>query len=116
MMPLVLFLALGVADFGRAFFSLINLSNAAQEGARWGSICQSTTSIETRVSQAAPDLSGITTIIANNGLGDTLQVTASVTYTPITPVIGNLTVAAMGGSITLTQTAEAMVEVVNTSC
>jgi hypothetical protein len=44
-----LILLAGVADFGRAFFTWIEMRDAAQEGAVFGSFCPVTAKIEARV-------------------------------------------------------------------
>lgn len=62
-MVLLLILLTGVVDFGWAFFTLVSLNDAAQEGAAYAAICPAqTTNIRTRVLESAPDL-----------IGDTLQ-------------------------------------------
>lgn len=37
-LPIILILVMGIMDFGRALFIYSQLSNAAREGARWGSV------------------------------------------------------------------------------
>lgn len=37
-LPIILMLVMGIMDFGRALFVYSQLSNAAREGARWGSV------------------------------------------------------------------------------
>ncbi len=129
-MPLLLFLALGIADFGRAFFTLTSLSNGAREGVRGGIIrqCSDTTgantaSIQYKVINAATGVtvdpsSGVVISYpdGSNAIGNRIQVTASATYTPLTPIIGSFTVWALGGSITLTETGQMLIEQVLTTC
>lgn len=129
-LPLVLFLALGIADFGRAFFTLATLSNAAREGARGGIVRQcsdttgaNTSSIQYKVVQAATGVtvnpsSGVTISYPDGSaaLGNRLRVAASISYTPLTPIIGNFTVMVLGGTITLTQSAEMLIEQVLSTC
>ncbi|MSQ14799.1 MAG: pilus assembly protein [Dehalococcoidia bacterium] len=129
-MPLLLFLALGIADFGRAFFTLSSLSNGAREGARGGIVrqCSDTTganhaSVQYKVVQGASGVivvpsSGvaITYPDGNAALGNRIRVTASTTYTPLTPIIGNLTVAVLGGTITLSEFSEMLIEQVLSTC
>ena len=129
-MPLVLFLALGIADFGRAFFSMTSLSNAAREGARAGIVRQcsdtagtNTSSIQYKVVNAATGVtvSPSTGVIitypdGSAALGNRIRVEANVTYTPLTPIIGDFTVMVLGGTITLTQSAEMLIEQVLSTC
>jgi Flp pilus assembly protein TadG len=54
-MPLLLFLIFAIVDFGRAYNTQIQLSQAAREGVRLVAM-QSTADINTRIGQAAPSL------------------------------------------------------------
>ena len=54
-LPLLLFVILALVDFGRAFDTKIQLSQAAREGVRLVAM-GSTSSIATRIQQAAPSL------------------------------------------------------------
>jgi hypothetical protein len=46
---ILMVLLAGTIDFGRAFFTWIEMRDAAQEGAAFGSFCPDATKIETRV-------------------------------------------------------------------
>ncbi len=60
-MVMLLILMTGVVDFGWAFFTMVSLNDAAQEGAAYAAICPAqTTDIRTRVLESAPDLIGRT--------------------------------------------------------
>jgi len=54
-MPLLLFVIFAIVDFGRAYDTKLQLSQAAREGARLVSM-QSTSDPTTRIHQAAPSL------------------------------------------------------------
>jgi Flp pilus assembly protein TadG len=54
-MPLLLFVIFAIVDFGRAYNTQIQLSQAAREGVRLVAM-QSTADINTRIGQAAPSL------------------------------------------------------------
>jgi Flp pilus assembly protein TadG len=60
-MVILLILFTGAVDFGWAFFTLVSLNDAAQEGAAYAAICPAQTAdIRTRVLESAPDLIGRT--------------------------------------------------------
>jgi len=60
-MVILLILMTGIVDFGWAFFTLVSLNDAAQEGAAYAAICPAQTAdIQTRVLDSAPDLIGRT--------------------------------------------------------
>lgn len=60
-MVILLILLTGIVDFGWAFFTLVSLNDAAQEGAAYAAICPvQTTDIRNRVLESAPDLIGRT--------------------------------------------------------
>ena len=50
---IIMFLLSGAVEFGIVFFQYIQLQDAAQEGALYGSICQNPTAIENRVKGAS---------------------------------------------------------------
>ena len=69
---LIFTLLVGVADFGRAFFTYLTMRDAAQEGAVFGSICPlHTAAIESRVRDASE---------RPVDLSDTTHVTVSCIY------------------------------------
>ena len=108
----------GAVDLGRAYFGYDLLVHAANEGARRGSFDSSTTNIIATVQAASGPLnlptgnvsvtcySGSTTTTktcSSMAIGDSVRVTATATFTPITPLI---TAIMPGGTMTLTGTAQ----------
>jgi Flp pilus assembly protein TadG len=92
-LPLMLLLVFGIAEFGIAFTRWNSLTNAVREGARTGVVFRSpcdasavTSLVETTVSNFATgsgiDPAGITTTVtgACGGTGSQLSVTASVPF------------------------------------
>ena len=112
--PVFLMMVLGVVDLGRVFYSYEALANATREGARYCALHAHDTyaknvSSDTRtrvtdelggsvsnlsVASPACDTSVVT--------GEPVTVTASTTFTPITPLISALF---SGGTLTLTASA-----------
>jgi Flp pilus assembly protein TadG len=72
--PLLLLLLAAVVDFGRAFDAYIVLTNAAREGARWGSVKPDLTVAEVQ-QIVIDDVRGSGTNITNWTLFDTGNVT-----------------------------------------
>jgi Flp pilus assembly protein TadG len=111
-LPLVLLLVCGIVDFGRMLNVQITLSAAAREGARWEALrLASTTGVSTasRVATAAPGMAPPTTAIlsscpASPSPTQNASVTASTTYTLLTPLstISGLFGGGVPGSVTLT--------------
>jgi Flp pilus assembly protein TadG len=62
---LLVLIAFGVLDLGRVFFSLITITNAAREGARYGMIYPSDTSGIENAAIAEAQSSGVTLTTAN---------------------------------------------------
>lgn len=128
-LPILVLIVVGIADVSLAFFRLTSLSAAAREGVRWGIIrqCDDPTganpnSIQYRAVQAAPG-SGITPGLVSisypdggAAAGDRIQVSVSTVYRPMNPVIDGFVVALTGGTITLTQRAQMLIETANASC
>ena len=56
-LPVLLFVLMGLIDFGRAYNAQIQLSQAAREGARFAALGFDTNTVNTRVSAAATSLS-----------------------------------------------------------
>ena len=75
MMPFLLLLVIGVADFARGFYMGIEVQNAARAGAQYGLTNSSDTSgMQTAATNDAPDVSGLTATatygcICSNGTG-----------------------------------------------
>jgi Flp pilus assembly protein TadG len=106
-LPLLLLLVFGIIDFGRALNAQIEITSAAREGARWAALGR--TDIAQRVTDAAPGLSPAPTTTytacANPpAAGSSTTVTATTTYTLITPLSGlaGLFGGALPGTLTLT--------------
>ena len=108
----------GAVDLGRAYFAYDLLVHAANEGARRGSFDSSTTNIIAIVQTASGPMnlptgnvavtcySGSTTTTktcSSMAIGDSVRVTATATFTPITSLI---TAILPGGTMTLTGTAQ----------
>ncbi|HMT33315.1 MAG TPA: pilus assembly protein [Dermatophilaceae bacterium] len=60
--PLLLLIVAGIVDFGRAFFTEIQLANAAREGARAAVVSTLTLGqVQARAAASAPTVTGMTT-------------------------------------------------------
>lgn len=108
----------GAVDLGRAYFGYDLLVHAANEGARRGSFDSNTTNIVAMVQAASGPLNlqtsnvvvtcyaGSTTTTktcSSMTVGDSVRVTATSVFTPITPLI---TAIMPGGTMTLTATSQ----------
>jgi len=110
-LPIVLLLLMGLFDLGRAVFLANSLTNAAREGARFAIVHQSTPLVGARVqamaftggvSNAGPPYTGLLRYFEQNAdgtlgpacnpirVGCIAVVTASASWSPITPIIGSL--------------------------
>ncbi len=126
-LPVLLLLTLVAVDFGRLFFSYIQVNNAAREGAAYGAGNPTdTTGIVTHATQEADAQAqagegtlGVTTSCADptdapiscanalggSGTGNTITVSVSEPFTFLTPLINNM----FGGSFQLGTSATAAV-------
>jgi Flp pilus assembly protein TadG len=110
--PLLLLLVFGIIDFGRALNIAVVVSNAAREGARAG-IARGATDDEIRT--AARSIAGLSRNVnvtispaqATRKAGDTLTVTVSTSFTPVTPL---LAVLVPGGSVPIQAKSSRVVE------
>ena len=117
-MAIMVPILIGAVDLGRAYFAYDILVHAVNEGVRRGSFDSDTTTIVSTVQTAGSALniqstdvtvtcfSGATTTVktcASMVLGDSVQVVASVVFTPVTPW---LTALLPGGTLTLPATAQ----------
>jgi Flp pilus assembly protein TadG len=124
--PIFVFLIVGLFDIGRAVFSYNTLTNAAREGARIAIVNQDVPTIVARAKeqtaivelndpsvsvafwQVKPDGTADTSdpcnLVANNCLA---VVRFEATYRPITPIIGNLL---FGNGVTFAATSTLTVE------
>jgi Flp pilus assembly protein TadG len=111
-LPLLVLIILGLFDLGYATFLNNMLANAAREGARTGIIITSTDNdIRTRVRAAAAglNLSDSQIVIAptpNRSFGEPITVTLTLSYKPLTPVLGPI----VGGSLPLRAESAMIVE------
>jgi Flp pilus assembly protein TadG len=104
-LPLLLLLICGIVDFGRLLNVQLTLSAAAREGARWAALGQS--GVAARVATAAPGLSpavSATSCPSGAAIGQNATVTATLTYTFITPIgsVAALFGNSFPGSVTVT--------------
>jgi hypothetical protein len=127
-MVILLILMTGIVDFGWAFFTLVSLNDAAQEGAAYAAICPAqTTDIRTRVLESAPDLIGRTLLPsdidicvavtdstscgATPQIGGYVKVELDYSHQVITPFIG-----AIIGTQTIPLRASAWNRILQTTC
>jgi hypothetical protein len=120
--PIFMLLVFGLIDLGRLVYANNALSEAAREGARWGSVQARSAlgldAIETYTVEHVSGLGGITvTASCIKPVGDdqacsqfdTLQVTAQGSFGMITPVIGQLMQAAGLNPFDIEATAQVIV-------
>lgn len=127
-MVILLILMTGVVDLGWAFFTLVSLNDAAQEGAAYAAICPAqATDIRTRVLESAPDLIGRTLQSGDIGIcvagvdspscgaapqiGGYVKVVLEYDHQVITPFIG-----AIIGTQTIPLRASAWNRILQTTC
>jgi Flp pilus assembly protein TadG len=109
LLPLLLFLVFGIIDFGRALNAQITLTQAAREGARLAALGESNVVSGTQV--AATGLSPVAVSVVTScpvgaGAGVNAKVTATYSFTFITPInaIAHLFGSSFGSGMTLTAT------------
>lgn len=109
-----MWIVFGMVDFSRAFFTQLNVSNMAREGARKAAICQNINKVKTAVAGSAiltePTVAwspSTPTAVVNKPIG----VTVSASFSPVTPLVGPII-----GNRSLSSTAHMTVEVANSSC
>jgi Flp pilus assembly protein TadG len=120
--PLMLLLVFGLIDLGRLVYTNNALSEAAREGARWGSVQARSASdiagIEAHTVGQVAGIGGVTatatcirpgTVVMACAPNDTLEVEAQVTVGMITPVISQLMSVAGLNPFDLTSTASVLV-------
>jgi Flp pilus assembly protein TadG len=108
-LPILLVLVFGIVDFGRAYNAKISLTQAAREGARVRALGGDAAATTARVQQAAGFLPAASVSVAagtpcpaNPSATDVATVTATYSFTYVTP-IGSL-IGLAAGPITLTGT------------
>jgi len=92
-LPLFVFMMMGMLDLGRAVYYYSAIFNAAREGARYGSVHPDETDVEasicSQVTDWAVDL-GLTcanVATAFDLVAGTVEVTVSYSFTPVTPLV-----------------------------
>ena len=95
-LPILLLLILGIAEFGIMLNSYLTIQNVAREGARFGITGGSDTEIIALIKATSPNLTAadmsitITPSEANRKSGDTMQVKVTYSYHVIVPIISSL--------------------------
>lgn len=101
-LPLMLLLLFALADFGRAFYTWLVVTNAAREGARVGATQASTNAIEDRIYDAIGPLDPadltISLINVQGPRGEPIEVDLTYSFSYVTP-IGDLVAIISGGSL-----------------
>jgi Flp pilus assembly protein TadG len=94
LVPILLFLVFGIVDFGRALYSLNNITTAVREGARYGAVRENPVAdsalIRAQVERKLALYGGTTvdSVIVTPDLGAReLTVAARITFRPITPLM-----------------------------
>lgn len=106
MLPLMILIVVMLVDAGRAVYYFSVIHNAAREGARWGIITpEDTTGIEAAARANAVGLDPAALIIGINQTWNAagtkivrISVTATYSFTPVTPLVSNFL---SGGMLTL---------------
>jgi len=99
--PVVLLLILGFFDLGRALINYSALTNAVREGTRSGIVmAYDEAAIKDKVLEYAFTLTGtsnpltadqiVPSITSTDGFAESLQITATYCFVPVTPMIGTL--------------------------
>ena len=103
-LPILLLLLFGIAEFGIMLNSYLTIQNVAREGARLGIIGGSDVEITSLITATSPNLTpadmsiAITPSELNRKSGDTLQVIVTYNYHMTVPIISSL----VGNIIVLT--------------
>ncbi|HXG36895.1 MAG TPA: TadE family protein [Dehalococcoidia bacterium] len=116
-LPLFLVLLFAIIDFGMGFSAKVSLTNSVREGARIGAVWASEDEIIQRVSDTfATDYCPLGSTVVTNAQGtsgDSVVVTATCTYTLVTPLgamLGLLSGGSFDDTFTLTSTADMRLE------
>jgi Flp pilus assembly protein TadG len=110
-LPVFIFLLMGVVDFGRAVYAYNTLGNASRAGVRLAIVDQNTAAILQRARAAAIGITATDVSVSVSPsppcdkIGCETQVTVTYTWRPLTPIIGNVV-----GSIPITSTTSMPVE------
>ena len=101
-LPLMLLLLFALADFGRAFYTWLVVTNAAREGARVGATQAATNAIEQRIYDAIGPLDPADLTISLTNVqgprGEPIEVDLTYSFQYVTP-IGDLITMISGGSL-----------------
>jgi hypothetical protein len=126
---IILILLMGVIDFGWAYFTVVALNDAAQEGATYGSICPNDTGgIVLRLEESAQDPVRLNAILDQNvfvcvvqaggstcgapvQVGNDIQVRVEYPHQILTPLIGSII-----GTQEITLSGRAKSRIVKTTC
>jgi Flp pilus assembly protein TadG len=97
LLPVLVLMTLGLLDFGRAYFVLVMLNDAAAEGAVYaGAYPTNTNEIKLRVTESAADAlieigaTDVTVLYNTIEVGKSITVTVSYDFTFLTPLIGDM--------------------------
>jgi Flp pilus assembly protein TadG len=109
LLPLLLFLVFGIIDFGRALNAQITLTQAAREGARLAALGESNvvSGTQAAASGLSPvNVSVVTSCPAGAGAGVNAKVTATYSFTFVTPInaIAHMFGSNLGSGMTLSAT------------
>lgn len=102
-LPILLLLVMGIAEFGMMFNAYLSVQNATREGARIGIVGATDEEMEERILATSPSLReermAITIEPENNSRtsGETLRVLVNYDYQMVVPFISNL----LGGNVNL---------------
>jgi len=100
----------GMFDLGRAFYYNIGVANAVREGARLATdTTRTNTEISAVVTDAAPNIALVNITVSPNARsvsnsGQTVTVSATFNFTPITPIITTI----LGAPFPITRSAQIM--------
>ncbi len=115
-LPLLMVLITGIIDFGRAYQTIVTLTNAAREGARVGATGATAGAIQTRVVSTAGvpiTSSNVQVEGAAGASGSSVRVTVNYTFamiTPFGPLLGLLGANTVGNTFNLSSTADMRLE------
>lgn len=96
LLPVLVLLALGLVDLGRAFYFQETITNAAREGARYGAVTNPVTTgqIESAAVAEVGSLTGVSataTMVTDPGvMGRYVEVTTTYNFSLVTPLIKNV--------------------------
>jgi len=93
-LPVLLLILLGIAEFGRLFHAYLTVEHAAREGARLAVTGADDAEIESQVLAAAPGLEAGSLVVqvdpASRSRGDIVTVTVDYTFDFVVPLIENV--------------------------